>query len=118
MQLTITISVLVRLSNIVNRLREQRKATSKDFAESLEVCQKTVLRDMKTLNYLYDAYLSKSLIEFDFSDESDPIAYDFSTRTFRLRRELRSLTIAEVVSSLTESGPACKIKTPKFYHYL
>ena len=94
-------SQLIRLNTILVALNNKYghiAVTSRSLAEKLDVCDKTISRDIQELNWFFNTYLiDNKHYKYDYNNESDPIFFDWSKKSFRIRDEFLGVKLSNLL---------------------
>ena len=102
------ISTVTRQSYILEAIKQTsvvNKVNSRFLSDKLACSEKTVLRDIQSLNYFIDNYLLNNKKEaFEYFNDTDPIYWDFFNRSYKIRQDVRHLKLSKILGYLFDAA--------------
>ena len=102
------ISSIKRQGYILEAIKQAssvNKVNSRLLSDKLDCSEKTIIREIQSLNYYIDEHLLNSKYEaFKYSNDTDPIYWDFSSRSYKIRQDVIHLKLSKILEYLIDAA--------------
>lgn len=90
---------------VVKQASSVNKVNSRRLSDQLDCSEKTIIREIQSLNYYIDDHLLNNKYEaFKYSNDTDPIYWDFSSRSYKIRQDVSHLKLSKILEYLIDAA--------------